>query len=199
MLQFILYFLTILNPFALFIYTLPIKKDHGLKEYINILARASLISFIIYAIFSLSGEALFTGFFQVNFESFRIFGGIVLLSYAIIFLVQGRKSMVNTRGELNVIASEVALPFIVGAGTITLSILMGRNLGGLKSIIAIAITLMLNFLIVILLATIRHGMRNKHKIVLDQNLDIILRLNGFVFGTFGVDLILSGISNTFLS
>src|SRR5665811_857498 len=93
MFAYILSFLILLNPFALFIYLVPLYKEQGLGTFFKILAWASIISFVIYGFFAVYGQDIFV-VLQVNFEAFRIFGGIVLLSFALIFILQGKKSFV---------------------------------------------------------------------------------------------------------
>jgi multiple antibiotic resistance protein len=188
------YLFVMLNPVALFLYVLPLKKEVGLRHFLNIMTRASIISFLIYALFAVLGEAVFSAL-RIQFDSFRIFGGIVVSALALSYIMQGKKSMISTRGEFNQIASEIALPFIVGAGTITISILIGRQLGKLESVIGIAIVLMANLASVALLAFLRHKLHAKMKIVFDKNAEIMLRINGFLVGAFGIDLIVVGINN----
>lgn len=194
MLSFFVSFLVLLNPFALFVYLIPLKKERGIRDFAGILLRASLISYIIYILFALFGQNIFRGL-NIDFESFRIFGGIVLTSLALSFILQGKKSMIATRGELSQIAAEVALPFIVGVGTITQSILLGEILSTIESLIVITAVMITNFLIVTALAYVRHILRNDLKVVLDKNAEILLRINGFVVGAYGVNLIVVGMAN----
>lgn len=194
MLAYIISFLILLNPFALFIYLLPIKKERGFDTFSSALLRASLISGGIYIIFAVFGQAIFQGL-GVDFESFRIFGGIVLLSFALSFILQGKKSMITTRGELSQLAAEIALPFIVGAGTITLSILIGEALSPVSAILAIIIVMTVNYAVILLLSQIRQNLKEKYKVVFDKNAEVLLRMNGFIVGAYGVNLIVQGISN----
>ena len=194
MLQFILYFLTLLNPFALFIYLLPLKKEVGLRNFLYILARASLISYVIFTAFALFGVGIFN-LLQINFEAFRIFGGLVLISFALVFIIQGKKSMVTTKGELSQIAAEVALPFLVGVGTITVSILIGESMNHLMAATTIFIVLAINYAAVAALALLRFSLRPRLREVFDQNAEIIVRLNGFIVGAFGANLLLEGVKN----
>lgn len=198
MFQAVLSFLVFMNPIALFIYLLPLKKEVSLRRFINILARATLITYVVYVIFALSGEKLFE-ILQIDFEAFRVFGGVVVASISLLFIIQGKKSLINTEGEVNRIAAEIALPFMVGAGTITLSIIIGRRLGSIKAAIVILIVLALTFLIIALLASIRHALKPRLKIVFDQNADILLRINSFIIGAIGVDLVIVGIKNLFFA
>ena len=194
MLGFIISFLVLLNPFALFIYMVPLYKEQGLGTFFKILFGACLIAFFVYGSFVLFGQNLFE-VLKVNFEAFRIFGGIVLVSFALSFILQGKKSMITTRGEIGKIASEVALPFMVGAGTITLSILIGEALRPARGILTLAIVMCATFIIVGLLMTFRHLLPNKYNVMFDKNAEIILRMNGFIVGAYGIDLIITGIQN----
>jgi len=194
MLNFVISFLILLNPFALFIYLLPIKKDRGFPAFANILFRASIISAAIYLAFAFFGEAIFRSLY-IQFEAFRIFGGIVLISFALSFILQGKQSMIATRGELSKIAAEVALPFIVGAGTITQSILIGEVMDNVTALITVTLVMIINFSIIMGLAYARHLLKEPLKIVLDKNAEILLRINGFIVGAYGVDLIITGIAN----
>lgn len=194
MLEFFISFLVLLNPFALFVYLIPLKKERGMREFANIMLRASLISYVIYLLFALFGQNIFR-LLNIDFEAFRIFGGIVLVSLALSFILQGKKSMIATRGELSRIAAEIALPFIVGVGTITLSILIGEALSAIKATITIAAVMVVNFVVIYLLALARHLLKEDLKIVLDKNAEILLRINGFIVGAYGVNLIVEGLKN----
>lgn len=189
-------FLILLNPIALFIYLLPIKKERGMGTFIQVLLRASIISGAIYVLFAIFGQAIFQAL-GVDFEAFRVFGGIVLISFALSFILQGKKSMITTRGELSTIAAEVALPFIVGAGTITLSILAGEALNPARGAVTITAVMITNFIIVICLALLRQSLKPRLQIVFDKNAEILLRINGFIVGAYGVDLIITGLRNLF--
>lgn len=189
-------FLILLNPIALFIYLLPIKKERGMGTFIQVLLRASIISGAIYVLFAVFGQAIFQAL-GVDFEAFRVFGGVVLISFALSFILQGKKSMITTRGELSTIAAEVALPFIVGAGTITLSILVGEALDATRGAATITAVMVTNFVIVICLALLRQSLKPKLQVVFDKNAEILLRINGFIVGAYGVDLITTGLGNLF--
>lgn len=193
MLSYIVSFLILLNPFALFVYVLPILKEQGVGKFSSVMLRASLISGVIYILFALSGQAIFSAL-GVSFEAFRVFGGIVLVSFALSFILQGKQSMITTRGELSKIAAEVALPFIVGAGTITLSIIIGEALEPSAAVFAISAVMMINYLAIMWLGMFRQSLNDKLKTVFDKNSEILLRINGFIVGAYGVNLIFEGLN-----
>ncbi|GAB3812595.1 MarC family protein [Pontibacter rugosus] len=189
-------FLVMLNPFALFLYLKPVMNDLPDADFRSVFLKASLISFFIYLVFLLFGDIVFQKVFRINFESFRIFGGIVLFSFAYIFIVQGKKAFIQIKGDLHDLASEIALPFMVGAGTISLTILMSEQMELWQGVVSLALIMLANFVIIMGLKQIRRGMRSKSvQTAFDKNMELLLRINGFFLGAIGVDMVVTGISN----
>lgn len=191
-------FLVMLNPFALFLYLKPVMKDLSDADFRAVFLKASMISFFIYLVFLLFGDIVFQKVFRINFESFRIFGGIVLFSFAYIFIVQGKKAFIQIKGDLHDLASEIALPFMVGAGTISLTILMSEQLELWQGVLSLALIMLINFIFIMGLKQIRRSMRSKNvQTAFDKNMELLLRINGFFLGAIGVDMVVTGISNLF--
>jgi len=196
MIKLIIAFIVMLNPFALFLYLDPIRKNLNKRKYYIVLFKASFISFIIYAIFVLSGNFLFQGLFQISFESFRIFGGIVIFSFAYQYIVGGREAMIKMKGSLDDLASEIALPFMVGAGTISIAILMTYSLSKSFSLMGVFLALLINYIIIVGMGSIREVLHKKRlKVAFDKNMGILLRLMGFFLGAIGINMIIEGIKN----
>jgi multiple antibiotic resistance protein len=199
MISSILAFLAMLNPFALFLYLEPVRKDLSFKSFLIVLFKATLISFAICLVFFYSGTFIFEKFFHINFESFRIFGGIIIFSFAYFFIVKGQRALVIMKENLDDLASEIALPFMIGAGTISLSILLSQSIPGLLGSGALVLIFAINFGILALLTATRKGIeKKKFRKAFDKNMEILLRLNGFFIGAIGIDMILQGINNLFL-
>jgi len=185
-----------LNPFALFLYLKPVMSGLSDKDFRAVFIKASGISFGIFLVFLLLGDLVFQKVFRINFESFRIFGGIVLFSFAYIFIVQGKKGFIQIKGDLHDLASEIALPFMVGAGTISLTVLMAEQLVLWQGVLSLIIIMLINFVIIMGMKSMRSAMRSKTlQIAFDKNMELLLRINGFFLGAIGVDMVVSGISN----
>ncbi len=198
MLDLIIAFIVMLNPFALFSYLEPIRKDLTRKEYTSVLFKASLISLVIYSAFILFGNFLFDKIFQIHFEAFRIFGGIVIFAFAYQYIVGGRKGILKLKTSLDDLASDIALPFMVGAGTISIVLLMTRDLSIASSFIGVFLALTINFSIIFGLSKIREFIpKKKFKIAFDKNMSIFTRIIGFFSGAIGINMILTGILNLF--
>jgi multiple antibiotic resistance protein len=199
MLKTILSFIVMMNPFALFLYLSPVMKDLKQKEFLLVLIKATFISYAIILFFILSGDFIFTYLFQIEFNSFRIFGGIVIFSFAYFYIVKGKKALIQLRGSLDDLAAEIAMPFMVGAGTISLAILAAEEHNMLTNMVILPLILIINFSIIVGLKFIRdHLMQKRLRIAFNKSMGILLRITGFFVGAIGIDMILIGIQRLYL-
>jgi multiple antibiotic resistance protein len=114
--------------------------------------------------------------------------------------VKGQKALIQMKGSLDELASDIALPFMVGAGTIPLIILMGHELSTIQAISALILVLILNFGIITLMKMGRDSLKKPELIIAyDKNMEILLRLNGFFLGAIGIDMIITGINHLYLN
>ena len=199
MLGSIIAFLAMLNPFALFLYLDPVMSELENKEFLKVFFKASVISFLILAIFAVTGEYIFQNILRIHFDSFRIFGGIIIFTFAYLYIVKGQKAMILMRGSIDEIAEEIALPYMVGAGTISVAVLMSQEDSVFISLLGILAVLAVTFVVVVILKSLKDNLRKKDmKATFDHIMTILLRLNGFFLGAIGVNMILVGIKRVFL-
>jgi multiple antibiotic resistance protein len=186
--------LVMMNPIGLFLYLAPIRKQLSRHNFIKVLFKASLISFSILFLFFLTGNFLFEEVFRIHFESFRIFGGIVIFSFSYLFIVKGKKAFIHMKEDLDDLASEIALPFMVGAGTISLTVLLSYKTTMFMGTMILLIAMGLAFLIILLLNLFREKIPlHKFKVAFDKNMEVLLRLNGFFIGAIGINMVITGI------
>lgn len=196
MTTFLISFLVLLNPFALFIYLRNVMDELSRKDFLIVLLNSSLMSLTIFIIFALTGTFIFQKLFSISFESFRIFGGIVLITFALSFIVQGKRSFITLKGSLDDLASEIALPFMVGAATVSLSVIIGEALSPLQTVLILVFSIFINYLTIWGLMKIRYDiLKKKSRLAFDKSLVIVLRLNGFFVGAIGVDMIFKALNN----
>jgi multiple antibiotic resistance protein len=194
MLSYLISMIVLINPFALFVYLVPVMQDISRPDFFKVLLKSTFISLLIYSVFSRFGEVIFSRILSIDFESFRIFGGIVILAMALVFIIQGKKSFITLKGSLDDLASEIAMPFLVGASTIAISILIGKNYSTVESILIIALALSVNFATISILVFIKEALPTpKLKTAFDMLMGYFLRINGFFVGAIGVDMTLQGI------
>lgn len=194
----IISFLVLLNPFALFFYLQPVMRELSKKDFRKVLFKASFISFVVYVFFIYAGNFIFDKVLQINFEAFRMFGGIIFFMYAYMFIIHGKKSLITLKENLDDLASEIALPFMAGAGTISLSVLMGQHFSFRIGLLLLIIIMLLNYLIIILLISIRDVLSKRMRVAFDKNMEIGLRLNGLFAGAIGLNMIIVAVNNLFI-
>lgn len=193
-LQLILSFVLLLNPFALFIYLKDVMENLSHKDFLRVMTRATVVSFLICILFAAFGDRIFMDIFHVDFQAFRVFGGVVLFSFAFLFIVRGHKTMIQVKSSLDEIANELAMPFMVGAGVISVSILMGHQGNYMLSAVQIAISLIINMAIVIALKFTKDYLTSINaKSFFDKFMGILVRLLSFMIGAIGVNMIFTGI------
>ena len=190
----ILAFLAMLNPFALFLYLRPAMKDLPAREYSEALIKAGTISLIVFLTFVLLKDFIFETLLNIDFEAFRIFGGIILFSFAFIMIVRGQKAFIQLKGSIDELAAEIALPYMVGAGTISLSILLRESFGILMAGWLLFVIMAIHVGIVIGLHFIRKMIDHKPgQHAFDYSMEVLLRVSGFFLGAIGIDMVLTGI------
>ena len=197
MIETIISFLVLMNPFALFIYLQPVMRELPQKNFHKVLLKASMISFGIFVFFVLAGDFIFKEVLKINFEAFRIFGGIIIFSLAYLYIIQGKKSLITMKEDIDDLAADIALPFMVGAGTISLCIVMSYKFNPLQDIFMLSIIMVLHYIIIYLLVKIRSLFAPKLRIAFDKNMEIALRLNGLFVGAIGLNMIITGLNNIY--
>jgi len=197
MLKAIIGFLVLLNPFALYVYLQPVSRALDTWSFMKVLIRASLISFGIFVLFALAGEHIFTEIIQIRFESFRIFGGIVFFVIAVMYIVQGRKAIIQLEEDLYDLANTIALPFMVGAGTISYSVIIGHRFMPLRATVMLFAIMAITVACIFGLISLRRVFTARLKIAFDKMMSIAMRLMGFFVGAIGVDMIITGIDNLY--
>lgn len=124
----ILLLLLLLNPFLLIIYLIDLVQDLDAGEFRRILVRAGLISSSVFTIFALLGDMIFEDLLQARFASFQIFGGLIFLLIGIQFVFTGPGALRSIRGAPEHVAGSIAMPIMIGPGTVSASILAGSKL-----------------------------------------------------------------------
>lgn len=187
-------FLVLFNPFLMSIYLLDLIQDLDRAAFLRVLVRATVISGIVFALFALGGEAIFTNILQVEFASFLIFGGIVIFLIALQMVFTGSEAIKRMRGgDPARISGSIAMPFMIGPGTISASVLAGNTL---SFALAIAVIVLALILTIIMLMALKHTfdiIKVRHTDLLERYIDITGRAGALLTGTIGIQMILQGL------
>lgn len=193
------YLLIILNPFAQVLYLSELMKQLSWREFVQVHIRASLLSFGVFALFAVAGDFLLQEVFQVRLASLQIFGGLIILFIAHRYFTEGASGNLMFRGELSDLAPQITLPFMVGPGTIWVSMMIGR-----RNSLPLALTMIAGVLVanVVFLAIVQRffGQISTHReTMLGKYFGILMRTNTLFIGAIAVDMILTGLETAFPS
>lgn len=198
MLDSVLHFLAILNPFALCLYLAGVIDDLDSRTFIKVLCEASLISLAVFCLFALAGESLLVRFFGIRPEALRIFGGVIFFVVAYNYVTRGYKAAEYLRGSLENLPSAIALPFMIGAGTITQAILIGKKHEPFISVLLLFLGLCVCFIVIIAFKLVKDRLKEAKEKVFERYVNIFSRINGLLIGAISTEMVVSGMKNLWL-
>ncbi len=185
--------LMLLNPFLLIVYLIDVVQSIKMKMFLNILIRAGIISSVVFIIFALGSEFIFNKIMHARFESMQMFGGVILLMIAIHFVFKGNSAIEGLRGKPQYVAGAIAMPIMVGPGTVSISVLIGGDLPACYSCITIISAVFFCILIMILLKLLHDYIRPRREQLVERYIDIIGRITSLIVGTYAVDMFMRGL------
>jgi multiple antibiotic resistance protein len=188
----VLPFLAILNPFALCLYLVGVMDDLEPREFFRVLALASTVSLVVFCVFAIGGEFLLEGLLGLEPASLRVFGGAIFFVVGYNYVTKGFRATELLRGSLEELPSAIALPFMIGAGTITQAMLIGRTNSISVAIVALASGVALSFAVVAGFMLVRHRLKGKHQRVFNRYTNILSRINGLMIGAISTQMVVQG-------
>jgi small neutral amino acid transporter SnatA (MarC family) len=154
-----------------------------------------LISSGIFIGFALLGDLIFKNLLQAQFASFQIFGGIIFLLIGMQFVFKGPEAIKSMRGKPEHIAGAIAMPIMIGPGTVSASILAGQQLQPLWAIIAIFLAVGLVVIIMIGLKKLHDIVRTRNEPLIERYVEVAGRVVALVIGTYSIEMIMQGLSH----
>lgn len=185
----------LLNPFLMSIYLIDLITDLGTRVFVRVLARGAMISGVVFMLFAWGGDAIFSQYLQVRFASFQVFGGIVFLLIGVRFVFSGADAMRTVRGQPEHVAGSIAMPFMIGPGTVSASVVIGARLPVLNAAAVILVTLALTVLLVIAIKLAHDYVRERNARIIDRYMEIVGRLSALLIGTIAVEMVFEGLGS----
>jgi len=182
--------LALLNPFLMSIYLLDLIPR---ATFVRVLTRAALISAVVFALFAWGGDAIFSEVLQVRFASFQVFGGIIFLTIGVRFVFHGAEAMRGIRGQPEHLAGSIAMPFMIGPGTVSASVVVGARLPVLDAVAVIFATLATTVALVAVIKLLHDFLKEKNARLVDRYIEVVGRISALLIGTFAVEMIFEGI------
>jgi multiple antibiotic resistance protein len=189
----LLLFLALLNPFMMSVYLIDLITDLPRATFVRVLGRGALISGAVFALFAWGGDAIFSDVLQVRFASFQVFGGIIFLLIGARFVFTGADAMRAMRGQPEHIAGSIAMPFMIGPGTVSASVVVGARLPLFHAIGVIALTLALTVALVAAIKLAHDFLKERNARLIDRYMEVVGRISALLIGTFAVEMIFEGI------
>lgn len=185
----------LLNPLLMSVYLADLVERLALTEFTRIITRASVTSTVAFLLFAWLGDLIFTDVFQVRFSSFLVFGGILFLVIGLRMMLTGSAAIAPMQGgEPSRVAGAVALPFMIGPGTISASVIVGKRLDD-PWMVAVAILLAVAAagMSLVALKALHDIVQARKAELLQRYLDITGRVIAMFTGTYAVEMIAKGV------
>ncbi|AIW14653.1 YchE family NAAT transporter [Vibrio europaeus] len=199
-LQFFLGLVAAVNPVGI----MPVfvsLTGHMTQEEKNKTAVTANLAVAIILVVSLMAGQMLLDMFSISLDSFRVAGGLLLLSIAF-SMMSGKlgedkqnkqeKSEYVSREQIGVVP--LAMPLMAGPGAISSTIVYGSRYPGMFDTVGIIVTIVLFALCTWLL------FRSAPLIVrfLGQTgINVITRIMGLILGALGIEFIANGLRNLF--
>lgn len=185
--------LTLLNPFLVIIYLVDVVKKLKQDQFHRVLVRAALIAIAVFCSFAIVGDAIFTGLMQVEFASFQIFGGIIFLLIGIQFVFRGPTAIEMLRGESENLSGSIAMPVLIGPGTISASIVIGKRHDPIIACSIVVAAIVTSLLVIAMLKFLHDLVHANREGLIERYIEIAGRITALYVGTVAIDMIMQGI------
>lgn len=182
----------LLNPFFISVYLLDLIQDMAWPVFASVLTRGAVISGVVFIAFALLGDALFTNVLQVRFASFLLFGGIVFLVVSLRSFFTGADALRELRGHPDHVASSIAMPFMIGPGTVSASVSAGSQLSAGHASLAVVIPVFVSVAAVLALKRTYDLIHQRYESLVTRYIDVTGRIMSLVTGTIAVEMIFRG-------
>lgn len=186
-------FFSLLNPFLMSIYMLGIIRTSEARVFNKALIIGSLISFAVFVLFAWGGETVFSQYLHIRFESFQIFGGLIFLVIGYRYVFEGADTIGVMRGAPEHLAGTIAMPFMIGPGTISAAVITGMKMNLLHTAAVIALTLFLSCSLLILMKYAHDHLQRRSTRYVDMYIAIVGRLAALLIGSIAIDMIITGV------
>ena len=189
----IILMLVLFNPLLMSAYLHDVMGRLSTPVFFRIIGRAFLISGLVFCLFAWAGDRIVSRVLQVRFAAFLIFGGVVFLIIAVRYMVVGADMIGQLRGDSEHISGAIAMPFMIGPGTISASVLTGSKMSIVVARGAIVIALTLSCLFLMGIKLVYDYVQQRNERMIERYMESIGRGSALLVGTIAVEMILKGI------
>lgn len=185
--------LVLLNPFLLIIYLIDIVQKLDQMQFARVLLRGGLIAIAVFWCFTILGDRVFSDVMYAEFGSFQIFGGIIFLLIGIQFVFRGPTAIKILRGESKHLSGAIAMPLLIGPGTISASVIIGERHDIIPACSTVFVAVMLSIVTMIVLKAVHDQVRPKREPLIQRYIEIAGRITALFVGTVSIEMIMQGV------
>ncbi len=184
--------LVLLNPFLVIIYLVDVVARLEGKRFSKVLLRAGLIASVVFCCFAILGDVIFSRLVQAEFASFQIFGGIIFLLIGVQFVFRGPAAIELLRGESEHLAGAIAMPILIGPGTISACVIIGKRHDPLSACGIILLAVVVSLSMIIVLKWVHDYVRPRNARLIDRYIEVAGRITALYVGTVSIEMIMQG-------
>jgi len=185
--------LVLLNPFLVIIYIIDVVQKLKPSHFYRAMIRAGCIAAVVFCLFANLGDAVFSKFLQADFASFQIFGGLIFLIIGLQFVFHGPTAIEILRGESENLAGAIAMPVLIGPGTISASVVIGKRHSSPEACLIVVVAVVVTILIMILLKRVHDFVRPRNEYLIQRYIEVAGRIMALIVGTVSVEMIMQGL------
>lgn len=185
--------LALLNPFLLVVYLVGPMKKLNRSQFTRVLLRAGLIASLVFCCFAVAGDAIFTDVIKADFASFQIFGGLILVLIGLQFVFKGPSAMEILQGEAAHISGAIAMPILIGPGTISASVIIGKRHDAITACLVILLAMFVSLVLVLFLKALLDYVLPRREALIERYVGVAGRVTALYVGTVAIEMIMRGI------
>ena len=185
--------LLLLNPFLVIVYLIDVMEKLDRRRFRHILMRAGVIAAAVFCCFAILGDVIFSDIVHLQFASFQIFGGVVFILIGLQFVFRGPQAIEILRGESEQLAGAIAMPILIGPGTISASVIIGKRHDALTACGAVTFAVFASVVIMLLLKLMHDYLRPRREKLVQKYIEVAGRITALYVGTVSVEMIMQGV------
>jgi len=185
--------LVLLNPFLVILYLVDMVEKFDSKQFARVLVQGSIIATVVFCSFAVLGDAIFSRIMQMEFASFQIFGGVIFLLIGLQFVFKGPGAIEALKGGAAGLAGAIAMPVMIGPGTISASVVIGKRHDIFQACATIVVVVSIFVVLMVALKEVHDFVRPRNAPVINRYIEIAGRIQALYVGTVAVEMIMQGI------
>jgi small neutral amino acid transporter SnatA (MarC family) len=143
--------------------------------------------------FAWAGEAVFSEILQIRFAAFQVFGGVLFLVLALRFMLTGSQTLVALRGPPGQVAGAIAMPFLIGPGTVSAATLAGMRLPLPLAMLSIASALAAAVALLVVFKASFDYVSVRNAGIVERYVEVASRVSAMMVGSIAVEMTFDGL------